>query len=65
LRALAGYLGHGLTLERRSLGHVEATAFIWQRLLADLLARDVDTWEALQAWLATRPAARARSPRPR
>jgi len=65
LRALAGYLGHGLTLERRSLGHVEATAFIWQRILADLLARDVDTWEALHAWLATRPAARPRSPRPR
>jgi DNA polymerase III epsilon subunit-like protein len=28
LRALAGFLGHGLHLERRSLGHVQATAFI-------------------------------------
>src|SRR6185436_12946092 len=34
LRALAGYLGHGLDLARRSLGHVEATAFVWRSLCA-------------------------------
>lgn len=38
LRALAGYLGHGLHLERRSLGHVEATAFIWSKLCTELVA---------------------------
>lgn len=63
LRALAGYLGHGLALERRALGHVEATAFVWKRICSDLeTACDVRTWEALQAWLAVRPAVRARSP---
>ena len=39
LRALAGYLGHGLDLTRRSLGHVEATAFVWCKLCAALEAR--------------------------
>jgi DNA polymerase III subunit epsilon len=52
LRALAGHLGHGLHLTRRSLGHVEATAFIWQKLSAELKDRGVRTWEELAAWLA-------------
>jgi DNA polymerase III epsilon subunit-like protein len=39
LRALAGYLGHGLDLTRRSLGHVEATAFVWRKLCAELGSR--------------------------
>ena len=39
LRALAGYFGHGLKLERRSAGHVEATAQVWQHLAAELSAR--------------------------
>ena len=58
LRALAGFLGHGLHLERRSLGHVHATAFIWRRLVAELAARDIATWAALADWLKTgeRPA---------
>lgn len=66
LRALAGYLGHGLALERRALGHVEATAFVWRRMCCDLAkqgeAGAVDTWEDLRAWLAARPAARGRAP---
>jgi DNA polymerase III epsilon subunit-like protein len=59
LRALAGFLGHGLHLERRSLGHVQATAFIWRRLVSELGSRDVHTWQELTRWLATpeRPAA--------
>jgi len=52
LRALAGFLGHGLHLERRSLGHVQATAFIWRRLVAELGARGVLRWSELTAWLA-------------
>ena len=36
--ALAGYLGHSVSLQRRALGHVEATAFVWQRLCGDLAA---------------------------
>jgi len=59
LRALAGFLGHGLHLERRSLGHVQATAFIWRKLVAELAARGVTTWSELSGWLAgkERPAA--------
>lgn len=52
LRALAGFLGHGLHLERRSLGHVLATAFIWQKLVGELAERGVQDWPALGAWLA-------------
>jgi DNA polymerase-3 subunit epsilon len=62
LRALAGYLGHSLHLERRSLGHVEATAFVWRRLREALAGRGIGTWEALQSWLAERTPPR---PRPR
>lgn len=61
IRALAGYLGHGLDLARRSLGHVEATGFIWRRLRDELVARGVDSWEALHAFVAERAAARPRS----
>jgi len=53
LRALAGFLGHGLHLERRSLGHVQATAFIWRRLVAELAARGVLRWSDLTDWLAS------------
>jgi DNA polymerase III subunit epsilon len=53
LRALAGFLGHGLHLERRSLGHVQATAFIWRKLVAELGGRGIHDWETLRAWLAT------------
>jgi DNA polymerase-3 subunit epsilon len=63
LRALAGFLGHGLHLERRSLGHVLATAFIWRRLVAELAARELTTWPELLAWLAA-PEART-APRKR
>jgi DNA polymerase III subunit epsilon len=52
LRALAGFLGHGLDLTRRSAAHVEATAFIWHKLARQLGERGVDTWEALMGWLA-------------
>lgn len=56
IRALAGYLGYSLDLERRSLGHVEATGFVWQKLCAELEARGVGSWEELGALLATPPA---------
>jgi DNA polymerase III subunit epsilon len=52
LRALAGFLGHSLHLERRALGHVQATAFIWRRLVTELEARGLTTWPELTAWLA-------------
>ncbi len=61
LRALAGYLGHSLDLARRCLGHVEATAFVWRSLCAELAKRGVVTWEQLQAWLTERAPAKARS----
>jgi hypothetical protein len=52
LRALAGFLGHGLELTRRCSAHVEATAFIWHRLAAELSERGVGTWDELSSWLA-------------
>jgi DNA polymerase III epsilon subunit-like protein len=61
LRALSGYLGHGLDLARRSLGHVEATAFVWRKMCGELAARGILSWEQLQAWLAERAPARARA----
>jgi DNA polymerase III epsilon subunit-like protein len=61
LRALAGHLGHGLHLTRRSLGHVEATAFIWQKLSAELSERGVRTWEELTEWLTLAGPGRSRS----
>lgn len=64
LRALAGYLGHGVALERRARGHVEATAFVWQRLCADLATRGVDTWEDLQRWLGEKAPPRPRAKKP-
>lgn len=64
LRALAGYLGHSLDLARRSLGHVEATAFVWRSSCAELAARGIVTWEDLQSWLAERAPAKARAKKP-
>jgi DNA polymerase III subunit epsilon len=63
LRALAGFLGHGLHLERRSLGHVQATAFIWRKLVGELAARGIVSWSELGAWLASPE--RATKPRKR
>jgi DNA polymerase-3 subunit epsilon len=60
IRALAGYLGHSPGLERRSAGHVEASAFIWRALLPALAAREVRTWAELQAWLDVKAPPRAR-----
>jgi hypothetical protein len=53
LRALSGFLGFGLDSARRCLGHVEATAHIWQKLVPELGARGIHTWEQLGDWLVT------------
>jgi hypothetical protein len=64
LRALAGFLGHGLDLTRRCSAHVEATAFIWHRLAGELRGRGIDSWDELSSWLCApkppRPAVRKR-----
>lgn len=65
LRALAGYLGHGLDLARRALGHVEATAFVWRSLCAELARRNVVTWEQLQSYLDERAPTKVRAKKPR
>jgi DNA polymerase-3 subunit epsilon len=64
LRALAGYLGHSVALQRRALGHVEATAFVWQRLCGELAPLGVETWEDLHRWLREPGPARARPKKP-
>jgi DNA polymerase-3 subunit epsilon len=60
LRALAGFLGHGVGTLRRSADHVEATAFVWRELVERLEPRGVSTWRELHAWLDT-PVARPRA----
>jgi DNA polymerase III subunit epsilon len=62
LRALVGYLGGGVGALRRSADHVEATAFLWRRLVDRLASEGVDTWAALRDWLAA-PAESPRRPR--
>jgi DNA polymerase-3 subunit epsilon len=63
LRALAGFLGHGLDPARRCLGHVEATAFIWRKLTCELATLGVHTWDQLSDWLASPTAPRVRKRR--
>jgi DNA polymerase-3 subunit epsilon len=53
LRALAGYLGRGVGVLRRSADHVAATAFLWQELVQRLEGEGVATWASLRDWLAT------------
>ncbi len=65
LRALAGFLGHGLELTRRSLQHVEATAFVWRKLCEELGARGIADWDELKQWLAEPAPKRPRSQKPR
>jgi len=52
LRALAGFLGHSLTLDRRARDHVIATAFIWHKLVVSLAERGIRSWSQLKSWLA-------------
>jgi DNA polymerase III subunit epsilon len=63
IRALAGYLGHSPELVRRSAGHVDATAFIWQALVPHLEKVHVSTWEELRQWLDERAPTRRSSRR--
>jgi hypothetical protein len=51
IRALSGYLGHSTDLMRRSIGHVEASAFIWRELVPLLEAAGIESWEGLKTWL--------------
>jgi DNA polymerase-3 subunit epsilon len=63
LRALVGYLGGGLGALRRSADHVEATAFLWRRLVQRLEAEGITTWGALREWLSGPVTGAARSRR--
>lgn len=67
LRPLTGYLGRAVDIPNRSGCHVEATAFVWRRLLPELEARGVHDWEALRAFVAARrpPRGRRAFPLPR
>jgi DNA polymerase-3 subunit epsilon len=63
LRALAGFLGHSVELERRALGHVQATAFLWRRLVGELSSHGITRWGEVSEWLTTKP--KGASPRKR
>jgi DNA polymerase-3 subunit epsilon len=65
IRALAGYLGYSLDLTRRALGHVQATAFVWQRLVSELAERGVTSWSELHDFLRTRASAPPRAKKPK
>ncbi len=51
LRALAGYFGHSVGSLRRGAEHVEATLFVWRRVIDVLGERGIDDWAALTRWL--------------
>lgn len=51
LRALAGYFGHSVGSLRRGAEHVEATLFVWKKLIDVLAERGIDEWPALVRWL--------------
>jgi DNA polymerase III subunit epsilon len=56
LRALAGYLGHGVDELKRTTEHVRATAFVWRELVVRLQAEHgVTTLAELEAWLGRPP----------
>jgi DNA polymerase-3 subunit epsilon len=52
LRALTGYFGRSVGPLRRCAEHVEATAFIWRKLVPMLEGEGISTWRTLLAWLA-------------
>ena len=54
VRAVAGYFGRAVGPLRRSADHVEATAYVWQRLVGLLDNEGISTWSALHEWLATK-----------
>ena len=55
LRALAGSFGHPLSEARRARPQVEATVFVWQRLLEALSARGIEDTAELEAFLSEKP----------
>jgi len=69
LRALAGYLGHGVDELKRSTEHVRATAWVWRELVTRVHAEHgVTTLAELQAFLeqpSPRPKAKRDYPMPR
>ena len=57
IRGIAGYLGHSMDELKRAAHHVEATVYIWQKLLPLLQDQGVTSFADLDHWLAaTRPA---------
>ena len=61
LRAVAGYLGHGVPELRRAGSHVAATLAIWRGLVPLLKAEHgIRTLEELRSWLGSSPPSRGR-----
>ena len=54
VRALTGYFGRAVGALRRSVDHVEATAFVWRELVRLLQDEGISTWSALHDWLAAK-----------
>jgi DNA polymerase III subunit epsilon len=60
IRALCGYFGLTISEEKRAAGHVEATFFIWQKLVERLSASGVDNLGELSEFLC-RPLVKAKA----
>lgn len=55
LRAIAGFLGHSVPELRRSAHHVDATVFVWERLVTLLGEQGIETLPQLIEWLDKSP----------
>jgi len=51
LHALSGFLGRTVPELRRAVSHVEATAFVWQRMVDELDSRGISSFANLREWL--------------
>ncbi len=60
IRAVSGYLGHHIGEAKRSSHHIEATFYIWQKLVPALVNEGIHDFKILAEWLKTPPAKRGK-----
>ncbi len=60
IRAVSGYLGYNIGEAKRSSHHIEATFFIWQKLVEKLSSIGIKDFDSLAEWLKVPPAKRGK-----
>ena len=60
IRAVSGFLGHHIGEAKRSSHHIEATFYIWQKLVTALAAVGIHDFDALASWLKIPPVKRSK-----